>query len=188
VVKVKAGLAPDSFVIGTVARLDPVKDQQTLVRAFASVLTGKSVLMIIGSGPEESNLRKLTHDLGIADRVYLMGERKDVPKVLQAMDLFVLPSVAEGISNTILEAMSCGLPVVATKVGGNEELVAHGKTGTLFSPGDDADLAAILSAYRDDPKMLDNHCRSARQRVEERFSLARMVEEYDRLYRLVVEV
>jgi sugar transferase (PEP-CTERM/EpsH1 system associated) len=201
--KTAIGMAPDSFVIGTVGRLDPVKDHQTLIRAFADLITNKTSitsktsktietdktnLLIVGSGPEESNLRKLVSDLGIADRVYFMGERKDIPEILQAMDVFVLPSIAEGISNTILEAMASGLPVVATDVGGNTEMVVDGKTGAIFGSGDYVHLSALLLEYATAPKIMDAQGRSARERIEERFSLSRMMREYERLYRSVLDV
>jgi sugar transferase (PEP-CTERM/EpsH1 system associated) len=195
--KTAMGLPPDSFVMGTVGRLDPVKNQQTLIRAFAGLITNKTnetrktnktKLLIVGSGPEESNLRKLTHDLGIVDRISFMGERKDIPELLRAMDLFVLPSMAEGISNTILEAMASGLPVVATNVGGNVELVVDGETGAIFGSGDYVHLSALLSEYATAPKIMAAQGRSARKRVEERFSLSRMMREYERLYQSVMEV
>jgi sugar transferase (PEP-CTERM/EpsH1 system associated) len=198
--KTAMGLPSDSFVIGTVGRLDPVKGQQTLIRAFAELITGKTSvtsltnktnktsktnrtnLLIVGSGPEESSLKKLTHDLGIADRVYFMGERKDIPEVLQAMDLFVLPSVAEGISNTILEAMACGLPVIATAVGGNSELVYDSKTGLLSIPGDVRLLAEQLLYYVFHTTSAREHGGQGRKRVEASFSLSGMTKEYERLY------
>lgn len=195
--KTALGLAPDSFVVGTVGRLDPVKDQKTIIRAFASLVTSKTsktsktnktALLIAGSGPEESNLRKLVEDLNLADRVCFMGERRDVPELLQAMDVFVLSSIAEGISNTILEAMASGLPVVATNVGGNGELVVHGQSGALFDPEDAPRLAAVLSKYANIPETLDAYGRSARKRAEERFSLSRMTTEYERLYNEMMEV
>lgn len=228
--KAKAGFSPDSFVIGTVGRLDPVKDQKTLIRAFAGLSATDPInedhypvtaampvsssgdvggrvrdvtdlplmiraslplpspaLLIAGSGPEEKNLKGLARELGIADKVYFMGERTDVPEVLQVMDVFVLPSIAEGISNTILEAMACGLPVVATRVGGNAELVDDGKSGVIFRAGDDTGLAATLFSYMDNRSLLEAHGLSARQRAKDLFSLSRMVKAYDKLYRSVVE-
>lgn len=189
--KMKAALPPDSFVIGSVGRLDPVKDYTTLILAFKSVLTGqtgltgligKTVLMIIGSGAEEANLRQLTHDIGIMDRVYFMGEREDIPQLMQSMDVFILPSIAEGISNTILEAMACGLPIVASRVGGNLELIEDGKTGFLFSNGDYKELSDKLGIYFSNSKVLSEHSVSSRKKAEHKFSLLRMIEKYEKLY------
>jgi len=102
--------------------------------------------------------------------------------LLQGLDCFVLPSLAEGVSNTILEAMASGLPVVATRVGANAELVDDGLTGALVSAADSDALARAIVAYFDDPASAKHHGRAARQRAESRFSLERMVERYHRLY------
>ena len=118
----------DSLLIGSVGRLEAVKDQLTLVRAFNELCLhrpddNRLRLVLIGDGSLRDKVEELVAQEGIQDRVWLAGSREDVPQLLSALDVFVLPSLAEGISNTILEAMACGLPVVATRVGGNEELV-----------------------------------------------------------------
>jgi glycosyltransferase involved in cell wall biosynthesis len=102
--------------------------------------------------------------------------------MLQGLDCFVLPSLAEGVSNTILEAMACGLPVVATRVGANAELVEHNLTGRMVPAGDSAALAREIGAYFATPGLARQHGQAARRRVERRFSLERMVENYDRVY------
>lgn len=184
--KERFGLNPDSFVAGTVGRLDPVKDQQTLVRAFASLCRGggkRSDLLLIGSGPEEGRLRRLAGELGVAESVHFMGERRDIPELLQAMDLFVLPSIAEGISNTILEALACGLPVVATDVGGNPELLVENGTGSFFTVGDWDALSSHLGDYRDNPGRIATCGNCSRRHAVERFSLHQMTQMYGKLYR-----
>jgi len=183
--KARFGIDPNAFVVGTVGRLDPVKDQQTLVRAFGTLCREKgrgAELLLIGSGPEEQMLRRLAEELGVAESVHFMGERRDIPELLQAMDVFVLPSIAEGISNTILEAMSCGLPVVATRVGGNVELVTSGVTGALFDPGHYDSLADILQGFHGDSSCRADYGELARREAEVKFSLATMVSRYDQLY------
>ena len=186
-VKVSLGIEPDTFVIGTVGRLDPVKDYRTLLKAFALMRNGannriKRRLVITGSGPEEQDLKKRAADLGVIDNVYFLGERKDIPNVLQAMDVYVLPSVAEGISNTILEAMAAGLPIIATRVGGNPELIEEDSNGFLFKPGDHNELEKKLSLYQSRlPLTMADGCRG-RARAEKLFSLSNMVGEYERLY------
>jgi len=105
-----------------------------------------------------------------------------VPELMQCMDLFVLPSINEGISNTILEAMATGLPVIATNVGGNPELVVDGVTGCLAPPQDPAALAAAIQGYLDDPERRRRHGAAGRQRCESRFSLERMVRDYEAVY------
>jgi len=119
---------------------------------------------------------------GLGDRVWLAGERKDIPDVIRAMDVFVLPSRAEGISNTMIEAMACGVPVVATEVGGNAELVDHGCTGGLAPPNNSEALAAILERYVKDADLRAKHGLAARERIEANFSIEHMVNSYQDLY------
>lgn len=171
-------------VVGTVGRLDPVKDHMGLIRAFAEgVAYRAAILVIAGDGPTRPELAELVRTLGVEDRVRLLGERADIPLVLRALDLFVLPSVGEGISNAILEAMATGLPVVATRVGGNGELVSDGLTGRLIEPRSTAALAQAIRQYLDDPVLGKMHGRAARDRAERDFSLERMLAGYADLYR-----
>jgi glycosyltransferase involved in cell wall biosynthesis len=121
----------------------------------------------------------------MTDAVHFAGERRDTPDMLRAMDLFVLPSIAEGISNTILEAMASGLPVLATDVGGNGELVVDGKSGFLFPSGDGDRLAELMARCIDDAGFCGSLGTAARARCLEHFSLAAMASAYERLYREV---
>lgn len=176
------------IVIGTVGRLQPVKDQSNLVRAFALLMqrapneARRLRLMIVGDGPMRPQIEAEIAHFGLGDRVWLAGERKDIPDVIRAMDVFVLPSRAEGISNTILEAMACGVPVVATEVGGNAELVDHGCTGGLAPPNNSEALAAILERYVKDADLRAKHGLAARERIEANFSIEHMVNSYQDLY------
>lgn len=178
------GLPRDALVVGTVGRLDPVKDQASLVRGFASLLRDHpdAWLVIAGEGPCREELQRLSETLGVAGRVLLLGDRRDVPEVLSAIDLFVLPSLAEGMSNTLLEAMASGLPVVATRVGGNPELIEDGVNGRLVPRQDSAALVAALGAYLDDPHLRGLHGKASRQRAADHFSLERMSGAYETLY------
>ncbi|MGH7279381.1 MAG: glycosyltransferase, partial [Candidatus Rokuibacteriota bacterium] len=171
-------------VVGTVGRLDPVKDQAGLLRAFARVATQHpdAMLLVAGDGPCRAELDTLAADLGLGGRARFLGEREDVPVVLRALDLFVLPSIAEGISNTILEALATGLPVIATRVGGNPELVDDGATGALVPARNPDALARAISAYVDDSHLRRLHGKAARQQAVERFDLAGMVARYRDLY------
>jgi sugar transferase (PEP-CTERM/EpsH1 system associated) len=180
---------PDGLaVVGTVGRLDPVKDHTGLIRAFVEGLAHRAaVLVIAGDGPTRPELAALVRTLGVDDRVRLLGERDDIPLVLRALDLFVLPSVGEGISNAILEAMATGLPVVATRVGGNGELVSDGLTGRLIEPRSTAALAQAIRQYLDAPLLAKMHGRAARGRAERDFSLERMLAGYSDLYRRCLE-
>jgi len=176
------------FVIGTVGRIQAVKDQATLIRAFAELVRTRSEfsdrirLAVVGDGPLLAELRRLANFLGIADRVWLPGALKNIPEVLRAFDLFALPSLSEGISNTILEAMATGLPAVATDVGGNPELVINGTTGILVPVGDRRALAEAMAMYICHPEKIDEHGRAARQRAEAEFSIQAMVNAYSEVY------
>ncbi|MCX9156876.1 TIGR03088 family PEP-CTERM/XrtA system glycosyltransferase [Niveibacterium sp. 24ML] len=175
---------PSLFVIGTVGRLQAVKDQVGLVRAFARLASSHTAarLVIAGEGGSRAAIEAevRAHDLG--DRVWLAGERADVPDVMRSFDLFALPSIAEGISNTVLEAMASGLPVVATDVGGNPELVVAGTCGDLVPAQDPVALADALAAYAGDRVRTREHGRAGRARIESAFSLDAMVAGYDQLY------
>lgn len=177
-------LPDEALVVGTVGRLDPVKDQVGLLRAFAALggAREKAWLLVAGDGPCRETLIRESAALGIADRVRLLGERHDVPVVLAALDLFVLPSIAEGSSNTILEAMASGLPIVATRVGGNPELVEDTVNGRLVPVRDAIALAAVMRAYLEDAHLRTLHGKASRQRAVEVFGLDRMVESYTGLY------
>jgi sugar transferase (PEP-CTERM/EpsH1 system associated) len=180
------GFSSEDIVIGTIGRLDPIKDQHLLLQAFSRLKheQKKLRLLLVGDGPEKRNLESVRKRLPIGDRVLFLGERDDVDKILSAFDFFVLPSRNEGISNTILEAMATGLPVIATDVGGNPELVKHGCTGLLFPPGDCEALVNALNFYiEQNPHMIEIHGRNARERVIREFSLKRMVKEYETLYK-----
>jgi sugar transferase (PEP-CTERM/EpsH1 system associated) len=180
--------AAHAFVIGTVGRIQAVKDQATLVRAFAA-LAGRDAdsrrrlrLVIVGDGPLLPDLKQLVETLGIADICWLPGAVTDTAEVMQALDVFVLPSLNEGISNTILEAMACGLPVLASAVGGNPELVEAERNGRLFAPGDVQALTRLLADYLVDPELARQHAHQARVRVVEHFGLDAMVSRYQAVY------
>jgi sugar transferase (PEP-CTERM/EpsH1 system associated) len=177
------GIGPESIVIGTVGRLDPVKDHVGLLQAFSRLADDpRALLVIVGDGPCRATLAATVAALGLSGRVRLLGERDDVPAVLAGFDIFVLSSIGEGMSNAILEAMATGLPVVATRVGGNPELVVNGTSGFLVEPRSPAGLTAALCCYLGDPGLLARHGRAARELAQAEFSLERMVGAYEQLY------
>lgn len=186
--RAERGWGPETIVIGWVGRMEAVKAPQDLARAFIEMIgrdehaSKQVVLALVGGGSLYEEVREALQAAGLGDRVWLPGSRDDVPGLLQAMDLFVLPSLAEGISNTILEAMASGLPVVATRVGGNAELVAEGETGQLVSPGDPQALASALERYVREPELLKHHGTAARKRAEREFGIDAMVASYLQLY------
>jgi sugar transferase (PEP-CTERM/EpsH1 system associated) len=177
----------DTWLVGTVGRLQKVKDQVTLADAFVrAVKRGPAMtrmrLVVVGDGPLKAQVEKVLDAAGMRELAWLPGERNDVPEILCGLDCFALPSLAEGISNTILEAMACGLPVVATRVGGNPELVEDGMTGRLVPAANPESMATALLHYFDDPVLARRHGRAGRHAVVQRFSLDRMVADYLSLY------
>jgi sugar transferase (PEP-CTERM/EpsH1 system associated) len=178
------GLASRAVIVGTVGRLDPVKDHAGLVEACAALRAARpeTELVIVGEGPCRATVEHRIVELGLSGHVHLPGLSRAVPVLLRGFDVFVLSSLAEGISNTVLEAMATGLPVVATRVGGNPELVHDGVTGTLVTPGDPLALAAAIRAYVDDPALRARHGEAGRRRALEHFTVDRMAEAYRGLY------
>jgi sugar transferase (PEP-CTERM/EpsH1 system associated) len=174
----------DTLVIGTVGRIQPVKDQATLLKAFAELVRSHARLRlaVIGDGPLLGELRRFSEALGIAKLTWLPGAIGNIPDALRRFDIFVLPSLSEGISNTVLEAMASGVPVVATAAGGNLELVEDGYCGRLFPPGDVAMLARLLAGYVADPSLRQAHSAAARRVAVERFNLDTMVTKYEEIY------
>ena len=179
---------PQHWLVGTVGRMQTVKDQTLLARAFVRALEREPALrqrlrlVMVGEGPLRAQAQEMLDAAGVADLAWLPGERHDVPDILRGLDCFVLPSLAEGISNTILEAMACGLPVIATRVGGNPELVLEGETGRLVPVGD---VEALASALIDDahaPEADRAAGLAGRWQVERRFSMDSMVAAYRGLY------
>jgi sugar transferase (PEP-CTERM/EpsH1 system associated) len=179
---------PRPVVVGTVGRLDPIKNHRGLLQAFRAILErhpdwrGRVRLIIAGDGPLRGELAPLAADLGLGDSAWFPGARPDVPDLMRAMDVFVLPSINEGISNTILEAMASGRPVVAGRAGGNPELVVDGLTGALYDPDEEGALASALEKYVQQSDLRRSHGEAARRRVVEQFSLEAMVARYDEFY------
>jgi len=178
----------DLWLVGTVGRMETVKDQTNLARAFVRALRlrpdarHRMRLVMVGEGSLRPQVEAILTEGKARDLAWLTGEREDVPGLLHGLDCFVLPSLAEGVSNTILEAMACGLPVVATRVGANGELIEDGTSGRLVPSRNSDALAREIVAYFDAPAIARRHGRAGRQIVERRFSLERMVERYHRLY------
>jgi glycosyltransferase involved in cell wall biosynthesis len=168
--------------------MQTVKDQPTLARAFVFALRHQPALadrlrlVLVGDGPLRAQCATVLAEGGVAELAWLPGERADIPAVMRGLHAFVLPSLAEGVSNTILEAMASGLPVVATAVGGNVELVDRGATGLLVPAGDVEALATAIVDLAADPGRAATMGRAGRAAAESRFSLAAMVATYRRVY------
>ncbi len=184
-----AGFFPeDGIIIGTVGRMSEVKNPLYLASAFAELIKaepglGKRIrLIMVGGGELHQQVVEYLEKAGVLDKAWLPDSRDDVSALMRAMDIFVLPSHNEGISNTILEAMATGLPVVATNVGGNPELVVGKETGFLISATSQNELIRALETYIRDKNLRTAHGNAGRNRVEQHFSLARMVERYLQIY------
>jgi sugar transferase (PEP-CTERM/EpsH1 system associated) len=182
------GFSDDTNVVfGTVGRLQDVKEQWLLIEALAFLpqLTPNADharVMIVGGGPMQSRLEEAIAKHNLTGKVLLPGNQTNVPEWMAAMDVFCLPSRAEGISNTILEAMACGLPVLATRVGGNPELVVEGETGMLVPYSDAKALAEKMARYVDDPGLRRKQGAASRERALSEFSMETMVARYTDLY------
>jgi sugar transferase (PEP-CTERM/EpsH1 system associated) len=184
-VRTKFGLAENMFVVGTVGRMVPIKDHPTLLRATQILLSrGIQVhALLVGSGPElQNNLQVVKVSPELKRHVTFVGDSDEVPELLNAMDAFVLPSISEGMSNTLLEAMAVGLPVIATSVGGNTEVIEENRSGWLFTPRDAEILASRLAVLASREDLRRQYGAAARHRAVEHFSLECMLRDYSRLY------
>lgn len=180
-------------LFGTVGRLQLVKDQLTLIEAFivlrarAPEWAARIALVLVGDGPLREQCETRVHAAGLQDSVWFCGERSDIPALMRVLEVFVLPSRAEGISNTILEAMASGLPVIATDVGGNAELVVAGETGFIVPRQQPEALAEAMARYLNDTELAKRHGAAGRARVLQTFSLPAMVKRYEAVYRELLE-
>lgn len=176
------------FLVGTVGRMQTAKDQPMLARAFvqalaqAPELATRLRLVMVGGGPLLAEVREVMEGAGLLHLAWLPGERNDVAQVMRGLNLFALPSLAEGISNTILEAMACGLPVVATAVGGNADLVQHGKTGFIVPPADPKNMALRLVELAQNSELARMMGAAGRARVTAAFGMHSMVKTYQDVY------
>ena len=178
-------LEPEALVIGTVARFDPVKGLDALLRAFAIVAAAEpdARMVLLGDGPEASRLRSLVAGLGIETRVRFPGFIAGASRLLPAFDLYASASRKEGLPLALLEAMACGLPVVATRVPGHMDVVEQGVTGLLVAPDDPYALGRALRDLMAEPAGRKAMGQAGRQRVQHRFAASRMAAETAGLYR-----
>lgn len=178
------GIGDDEFVVGTVARLDPVKDHEGMIESvrFLNEAGNTARLVIVGEGPNRAGLEKRIRGWHDGPPPILAGYREDTLRFYGIFDLFLLTSHAEGMSNTLLEAMACGLPSICTPVGANTEMVQHGGNGFLVPVSSPRDLALQIMKYRESSALRLQHGENARTFVEDNFPLAGMIISYINLY------
>jgi sugar transferase (PEP-CTERM/EpsH1 system associated) len=188
-IRIDRGLEPDALYIGTVGNLRPVKNHRLMLQASRDICTKyeRVRIVFIGEGSLKEDLIHLAKALGIYNQVKFLGARSDVRDLLNTLDIFVLPSLSEGLPISVLEAMACGLPVVATSVGGLPELIEDGKTGMLVPSQDESRLKSALEHLIRCEATRRTMGQAARKKVVERFSLDAMVNEYRNLYQTLIK-
>jgi glycosyltransferase involved in cell wall biosynthesis len=182
-------IGPDDIPVAVIGNLWPVKGHRTLVEAAALLARRMPQVRFLcaGEGPERNPLEQLISELHLGDRVFLLGHRLDVPAILARMRAACLCSSAEGLSNALMEAMAARLPIVATAVGGNPELVRPGENGLLVAYGDAPSLADKICELLADPARAAEMGRRGRARVEAELTLARMAEAHGAVYQRLLE-
>jgi glycosyltransferase involved in cell wall biosynthesis len=184
------GLPEGVQLIGAAGRLWPQKRYKDLIWAaeLLKVIRQDSHLLIMGEGPQEMELLRWRDNLKIADRVHFLGHRDDVPTILPHLAVFWNGSAYEGQANAVMEAMSWGVPVVASDIAGNRDLVVDGQTGYFFPVGDRATLARITNQLLDDPRRARSLGNAGRERIREHFSVQQMIDRHVALYRRLLEI
>ena len=179
----QAVTAPRVPTVVFIGRIEPVKGLDVLIRAWHDVRARHTARLIIaGDGSALDGLKRLATELGLADSIAFLGEVSHVPELLRGADVYVQPSYQEGLPNSVLEAMAAGLPVVATQVSGNEDVVANGVNGWLVPPGDAQTLATALCDLLSDLPQAQAFGRRSRQIVEERFQISAVLKQLIQAY------
>jgi glycosyltransferase involved in cell wall biosynthesis len=188
--KVRKELGVDGFVWLAVGRFDPQKDYPSMLQAFARVIHKHSntMLLIAGDGPLRKTMENMTRDLGVEKYVKFLGIRQNIPQLMNAADAYVMSSSWEGMPMVLLEASATGLPIVATDVGGNREVVLDAITGFLVPPRNPEALAEAMLRMMDLPEEKRREMgKAARKHIEENFSLDRVVDMWEALYKELLE-
>lgn len=180
--RVQEGVCENDVLIVCVAGFRPQKNLGLLLRAFGGLKCESARLLLVGSGEQEAQLRTLTQELSVSERVHFLGMRSDIPEILNACDLFALSSDWEGTPMAIMEAMASGLPIVSTAVGGVPELVQHGTTGLLTPQGDERALSEALRQLVTDSALRQRMGNAAREFAVEHFDIRKTVDAYEQLY------
>ena len=187
--RARLGVAPGNFVVGTVGRFDSIKNLPMLVRSIGAAIKQNPQVrgLLVGDGPEMARIRALIAELGLSERIVLTGYRDDARQLAQCMNLFVLSSFSEGTSMALLEAMSAGVPVAVTAVGGNPEIVSSGEIGWVVPSDDVGALSAALTEAMADAPLRAQRAAAGQRRFNERFRFETMLDRYRALYRELLE-
>jgi len=182
--KKRIGCSENEILLGCIARLYEFKGQKYLIQALPSVLGKypKAKIVLVGGGSMEESLQELAKSLGVEEKVLFLGERKDIPELLKAFDLFVFPSLREGMPGALMEAMASGLPVIATNIDGNNELIVDGENGVLVSPERPQQISAKIILLLENKEMAERLGEKAKETIEKKFSIDNMVTQIDSLY------
>ncbi|HUW22549.1 MAG TPA: glycosyltransferase family 4 protein [bacterium] len=178
-------LPPDKKIVTFVGRLTPQKGIFYSIEAWFEVIISypEVALLIIGDGPLMKSLKDQACALNLLDKIEFLGKKKNISEYLQASDIFVLPSLAEGMSVALLEAMACGLPCITTKIGGNVDLIDDGKDGILVKPSSSEELASAILRLLKDKKSFKDFGSQARKKILKRYSINSIVPAYINLYK-----
>ncbi len=183
--KLKLGIKESTRVLGTIARFDPIKNHSMMINAFEILLDQcpDTVLIMVGDGEERENIEKQIDDLSMHANVILTGYISEPESYLACMDIFLLSSLSEGTSMTLLEAMSLSKPCVVTKAGGNAEIIEHEVNGIVTENGDEIAFADGVNELLDNPGKRKSMARASFQRYQQYFTVSQMVEKYQQIYR-----
>lgn len=180
-VRHRLGFKPSDAILGTVSRLVKGKNLHGLIHEFAQRCNEKT-LLIIGDGPERRALEHLVQSLSLNERVKLLGNRNDIPELLNCLDIFLLPSLSEGLSNVVIEAMACGIPVGAFDTGGNLELIDHEKGGVLVPLNKMSELISLTFFILDNKNNAKTMGIYNRKKIEAEFVIDKMIRAYNHMY------
>lgn len=174
----------DKFVIGFFGRFEPVKGHSFFVRSIAELVKRypEVLCLLAGGGPLEQRIREMVHAYELQENIWFLGYRRDVPELMKAIDVLVLPSRKEGIPRVVMEAMAAKKPVIATEVLGNREVVDHGETGYLFEWGNSQNFVAVMTRLIDNPSLKDKMGRAGRARLERYFDEKKCIQVIHQAY------
>ena len=187
-IKEELGLAKDTIIIGIVAVLRAAKRHRDLIEAFMNIQTDKDIaIAIIGTGPQEANIANLITSKHLTTKVFMLGHREDIDKLIPSFDIFVLPSNMEALGTAILEASACGIPCVGSRVGGIPECIKNNESGFLFEKENITQLTDVLTTLINDEALRKQFGHNARKLVEEHFSVLKMTQATETLYKKIIE-